>query len=263
VTVCRTDQWLEKDGDQPIRLCQRLTRYFPDANAQDIYHYLLPYGMYRPAKNIKEIVEQMKQKDMWERVKAVYEKRKKDWNGPDVPVFLFPADPYNRKLAREFNGKGGIAFHDKLVLFLLPHHTDKEIEALVTHEYNHVCRLHKQKKKYEEMTLLDAIVLEGLAENAVGCYVGSDDQANWTSYYSDEQLHRFWQRYVAPHQLISTQHPLYSRILYGLGFYPDMVGYAVGYAIVRRCLEQKACFSELMDMKSERILQLAAFEGGK
>jgi uncharacterized protein YjaZ len=263
VAVCRTDRWLEKDGGQPIRLCERLTRYFPDASARDIYHYLLPYGMYRPAKNIKEMVEQMKQKDMWERVEAVYEKRKKDWNGPDVPVFLFPADAYNRKLAREFNGKSGVAFHDKLILFLLPHHTDKEIEALVTHEYNHVCRLNKQKKKYEEMTLLDAVVLEGLAENAVDCYVGSDHRASWTSYYSDEQLHRFWQRYVAPHQSISTQHPLYSRILYGLGFYPDMVGYAVGYAIVRRCLERKARFSELMDMDSERILQLAAFEGGE
>jgi uncharacterized protein YjaZ len=263
VTVCRTDRWLTKDYDQPIRICERLTRYFPDADARDIYQYLLHYGMYRPTKNIKEIVEKMKQNDMWERVEAVYEKRKKDWNGPDVPVFLFPADPYNRKLAREFNGKGGIAFHDKLVLFLLPHHTDKEIEALVTHEYNHVCRLNKQKKKHEEITLLDAVILEGLAESAVDRYVGTDYRANWTSYYSDEQLYRFWQRYVAPHRSISTQHPLYSRILYGLGFYPDMVGYAVGYAIVRRCLERGKELAKLMNMDSEQILQLAAFEGGE
>ncbi|BDG42364.1 DUF2268 domain-containing protein [Saccharococcus caldoxylosilyticus] len=263
MAVCRTDRWLEKDGDQPIRLCQRLTRYFPDASAQDIYHYLLPYGMYRPAKTIKEIVEQMKQKDMWKRVEAVYEKRKKDWNGPDVPIFLFPADSYNRKLVREFNGKGGVAFHDKLFLFLLPHHTNKEIEALVTHEYNHVCRLNKQKKKYEKMTLLDAVILEGLAESAVERYVGKDHRASWTSYYSDELLHHFWQRYVAPHRSISTQHPLCSRILYGLGFYPDMVGYAVGYAIVCRCLERGKELAELMDMDSEQMLQIAAFEGGE
>ncbi|MFB5167104.1 DUF2268 domain-containing putative Zn-dependent protease, partial [Parageobacillus toebii] len=156
--------------------------------------------------------------------------------------------------------KGGVAFHDKLLIFLLPHHTDKEIEALITHEYNHVCRLKKQKKEDEGVTLLDSIVLEGLAENAVGRYVGKSHQASWTTYYSDEQLDHFWKRYVSPYQSILPQHPLYSRLLYGLGFYPAMLGYAVGYYIVRRCLEHGARFSELMGIDSEQMLHLASSE---
>jgi uncharacterized protein YjaZ len=258
--VIRTDQWLDEWHDNPIRLCQHLTSYFPNASARDIYLYLVRYGMYQPSKNIGEMIKQMKQKNIWERVEPVYEKRKKEWNGPDVPLFLFPADTHNRKLARDFNSKGGVAFHDKLLIFLLPHHTDKEIEALITHEYNHVCRLKKQKKENEDVTLLDAIVLEGLAENAVGRYVGKSHQASWTTYYSDEQLDHFWKRYVSPYQSILPQHPLYSRLLYGLGFYPAMLGYAVGYYIVRRCLEHGARFSELMGIDSEQMLHLASSE---
>ncbi|AEH48934.1 DUF2268 domain-containing protein [Parageobacillus thermoglucosidasius] len=261
--VIRTDRWLGEWHDDPVRLCRHLVLYFPDANERDIYFHLVRYGMYKPSKNMKETIKQMKQKNIWERVEAVYEKRKKKWNGPDVPLFLFPADPYNRVLAREFNSKGGIAFHDKLFIFLLPHHTDKEIEALITHEYNHVCRLKKQMKESEDTTLLDAIILEGLAENAVCQYVGKEQQARWTTYYSDEQLYSFWKRYVSPHKSIFSKHPLYARLLYGLGFYPTMLGYAVGHYIVRRCLEHGARFSELMNMDSEQILQAASLENNK
>lgn len=118
-------------------------------------------------------------------------------------------------------------------------------------------------KESEDTTLLDAIILEGLAENAVCQYVGKEQQARWTTYYSDEQLYSFWKRYVSPHKSIFSKHPLYARLLYGLGFYPTMLGYAVGHYIVRRCLEHGARFSELMNMDSEQILQAASLENNK
>ena len=42
----------------------------------------------------------------------------------------------------------------------------QELQALFAHEYNHVCRIHILKT-LDEMTLLDSLILEGLAEDAV------------------------------------------------------------------------------------------------
>ncbi|QPA33067.1 DUF2268 domain-containing protein [Anoxybacillus caldiproteolyticus] len=256
--IVRTDEWLVKLHSRPLQLCERLTPYFEEATARDIYLHLIQHGMYQPSNDIANIVDQMKKKRMWKHITTIYEALKKQWNSPDVPIFLFPADPHNRKLAREFNSKGGLAYPDKLFLFLLPHHTEKEIKAVFTHEYNHVWRFAKHEKQSDDYTLLDAIILEGLAENAVREYVGDTYKANWTTYYSEQEIIQFWRRYLSPHQSIPVHHPLYNRLLYGLGFYPNMLGYAVGYSIVHHCLQKRGVrFSELMELSSERIVQLA------
>nr|WP_227456658.1 DUF2268 domain-containing putative Zn-dependent protease [Geobacillus sp. C56-T3] len=52
-----------------------------------------------------------------------------------------------------------------------------------------------------------------------------------------------------------------SRILYGLGWHPKMGGYAVGYAIVRRCLERGYSLAQLMTMEAKDIAELAGFSG--
>ena len=59
---------------------------------------------------------------------------------------------------------------------------------MFTHEYNHVCRLSKFQKSEEDYVLLDSIILEGLAENAVRERLGEEFLATWTSYYSNEEL---------------------------------------------------------------------------
>lgn len=253
--VVRTDEWVVKD--RPIQLCERLTFYFENATARDIYLHLIHHGMYSSTNDIAKIADEMKRKQIWEHAEEIYQKLRKRWNGPDVPIFIFPADAYNRKLARDFNSKGGLAYPDKLFLFLLPHHQQKEIEAVLTHEYNHVCRLAKQRK--EEYTLLDALILEGLAEHAVGQYVGKAYQAKWTVYYSDDELRKFWKRYLVRYQSIQPNHSLHDRLLYGLGLYPSMLGYAVGYGIVHLALQEGHGLPQLMEMSSERIVQLSRF----
>lgn len=252
--IVRTDEWLEK---HPLKLCERLTPYFEHATARGIYLHLTHHGMYSSTEKVTETVTEMKQKRIWERVDALYQQLRKRWNGPDIPIFIFPANARNRKLARDFNSKGGLAYHDKLFLFLLPHHETKEIAAVLTHEYNHVCRLEKQPK--EEYTLLDGIILEGLAEQAVGQFVGKAYEAKWTTYYSDDELRKFWRKYVAPHQSIPPSHSLHDRLLYGRGWYPPLLGYAVGYGIVRQALQKGESFSKLMEIPSERIVQLSRF----
>ncbi|AGT31132.1 hypothetical protein M493_04135 [Geobacillus genomosp. 3] len=255
-----TDQWLEQDRGDPLRLCARFVPFFGDASAHDIHKYLCRYGMYRSARQAVRMLPDMKAQRLWERAGRQYDRQRERWNGPDVPVFLLPADDENRKLAREFHGKGGVAFADKLFFFLLPEHRDGEIAALVAHEYNHVCRLQMLPIDGKEATLLDAVIMEGLAEHAVAETVGAGQCADWTGYYTDRELRRFWRRYIAPNQDMDASHPLSTRLLYGLGWYPNMVGYAVGYAIVRRCLESGHSLTKLMAMEAKQIAALAGFD---
>src|SRR5699024_2978860 len=107
----------------------------------------------------------------------------KKWNGPNIPIFILPSDQHNRKLQRELSGKSGLTFQDKLFLFISEDTSESELKSLFTHEYNHVCRL-SQYPKEEDYTLLDTIILEGLAENAVRERFGDQATANWTRHYS-------------------------------------------------------------------------------
>ena len=54
-----------------------------------------------------------------------------------------------------------------MFLFLTPSLAEKELEALIVHEYHHICRLKILAKPYHEFTLLDSILMEGFAEYAV------------------------------------------------------------------------------------------------
>ncbi|MFC0298425.1 DUF2268 domain-containing protein [Geobacillus jurassicus] len=255
-----TDRWLEEDEGDPLRLCVRLAPLFGEAPVRHIYSYLRLYGMYRSARQAERLLPEMKASRLWERLDRLYDRQRVIWKGPDVPVFLLPADDENRKLKREFQGKGGVAFADKLFFFLLPDHRDEEIAALVAHEYNHVCRLKQLPNEGEDATLLDAVVMEGLAEHAVAEMVGAEQCAVWTKYYTDAEIERFWRRYIVPNQHLPVSHPHTSRILYGLGWHPKMGGYAVGYAIVRRCLERGYPLAKLMAMEAKEIAALAGFD---
>ncbi len=66
-----------------------------------------------------------------------------------------------------------------MFLFLTPLEDEKELEALIIHEYHHVCRMNKITKPIQEYTLLDSMVMEGLAEYTVENYCGKNYNAKW------------------------------------------------------------------------------------
>ncbi len=204
------------------------------ATAPEIYDYLKMHGMYRTTS--ESILEKLP-KNVWSKVQKEYAVLQKEWSGPQIPIFIFPADETNPKIKREFNGKSGLAFKDKLFLFFSSHNTDSEIKAVLTHEYNHVCRLKKYKKNEAEFTLLDTVILEGLAENAVREQCGSTNLAGWTKYYSDEELQKIVQQLIIPNRNLKRNERKHSDLLYGKRFYPTMAGYCAGYYLVRNYLE--------------------------
>jgi uncharacterized protein YjaZ len=255
--VIRTDKWLLDSYHKPIEICEKLKGHFDGALAFEIYDHLILHGMYHPLRNGNEVVNKLQKNKVWEIVQEEKLRLQKVWKGPNIPIFIFPSDKNNRKLKQDFNGKSGLAFKDKLFLFISEDNTEKELRALFTHEYNHVCRLSKFQKNEEDYVLLDSIILEGLAENAVRERLGEECLATWTSYYSNEELKKMWNHLVLPNRNILKNDLKHQTILYGLRFYPKMLGYCVGYYLVKNYIEATNKTSkDLLNIKTDHIAQI-------
>ncbi|PAE17740.1 Zn-dependent protease [Virgibacillus sp. 7505] len=240
MSVIRTDEWLLEHYEDPIALCEKLTGLFADASAEEIYDYFIQHGMYRPLKKKRKQLEEK----VWEVVQEDEAFLKKEWDGPDIPIYIFPSDDRNKWIQTQLGGKSGLAFKDKLFLFLSPENTEEEIKAIFTHEYNHVCRLNRFDKSEEMYTLLDAIVLEGIAENAVTERLGEELTARWASFYPDKKIEKMWSDYIVPKQELLPQDDEYHAILFGHRKYPKMLGYCVGYHVVKNYMERYSLSSE-------------------
>jgi uncharacterized protein YjaZ len=192
------------------------------------------HGMYR---SVSENILESLPKNVWGKVEKEYSVLQKKWNGPQVPIFIFPADETNSRIKKDYNGKSGLAFKDKLFLFFSQHNSHDEIKAVLTHEYNHVCRLKKYKKKEADLTFLDTVILEGIAENAVREHCGAENVAGWTKYYSDERLEKLVKQLIIPNQSVKRNERKHNDLLYGKGFSPKMAGYCAGYYVVKQYLE--------------------------
>ncbi|MRH43448.1 Zn-dependent protease [Aquibacillus halophilus] len=257
MSVIRTDKWLLDLYDKPIEICEKLEVLFDDVQASEIYNYLTLHGMYFPLRNGKEQVTKLQENKVWRIVANEEQRLKKMWEGPTIPTFIFPSDINNLNLMQDFNGKSGIAFKDKLFLFLSEDNSEKEVKAMFTHEYNHVCRLSKFKKTEVDYVLLDTIILEGLAENAVRERFTEEFVADWTAYYSPDELETMWINLLQPNRNILKTDRKHQDILFGLRHYPKMAGYCVGYYLVKKYMETNRLKSkDLLDVQTEEIAKV-------
>ncbi len=258
MSVMRTDRWLSDLYDDPVKICEKIKIHFDGASASEIYDYLTFHGMYTPQKTGSFAVKKLKENKVWDIVQDEKMKLQKIWEGPRIPVFIFPSDTTNEILNQEFRGKSGLAFKDKLFLFVSEENNEAEIRSLFTHEYNHACRLSKYHKDEEEYVLLDTIILEGMAENAVRERFGAEFMSNWTSYYSNEELKKIWRRFVYPNRSTLKVSAKHQDIMYGLRSYPKMAGYCVGYYLVNQYMESKGLSSkDLLSIHSEKFVSFA------
>ncbi|GGK04608.1 hypothetical protein GCM10007063_28660 [Lentibacillus kapialis] len=256
--VIRTDKWLLNAYEQPLKLCEKLKKRFNEnISAEELHQHFIMHGMYRqPLKHGKKLIQKLQKRNIWQMVHQEAHDLQKEWNGPDIPIFILPADTTNQKLTHDQNGKSGLSFPDKVFLFISDMNTEKEICALLTHEYNHICRLSKYNKKESEYTLLDTVILEGLAENAVRERFGERYTAKWVSYYSDARLNRICTNLILPNRNALKSSHIHAQLLYGLGFYPEMAGYCAGYHLVERYMNKENVTSQdLLPVKSDIIIE--------
>ena len=230
--VIQTDKWLNKDFEQPTKICEQLIPYFKGQDENEIYNQLMQYGMYRPSRLSKHNLNFMVEQKVWDKVQQLLNHYRKIWAGPDVPVFLFPLAQSRGLFSRREGNKSGVSYPDKMFLFFSPIDDMKELDALFVHEYHHVCRLRKLNKKMEDYSLLDSIIIEGLAEYAVLKNCGQEYLAKWCRMYSEKEVSSFWDKYLVNQLSKRKNERVHDELLYGGGRIPNLLGYAVGYNIV-------------------------------
>jgi uncharacterized protein YjaZ len=257
--IKETDKWLEKDFWEPEKVCSRLLEEFGEQDPEPIYGYLARFGMYRPDRVNYRVYEEMSGQGAWEEAGRLLKKYRKKWNGPDTPVYIFPVNRSGSRSRRSHNVlKSGVSFPDKMFLFFEHAKDEKELEALFVHEYHHVCRIRAQKKKLKDYTLLDSMVLEGMAEYAVEKNCGKDYLAPWCTGYSEKELGAWWEKYLKEQLGITKNEEVHDQLLFGKGRYPDLLGYAAGYWIVNQYFKKnnfstKASFNLKPETLEEQI----------
>ncbi|MFS0672224.1 DUF2268 domain-containing protein [Ornithinibacillus sp. 179-J 7C1 HS] len=256
MTVIQTDKWLEKSYDKPEKIFQKLAEMFNLEDYREIASILIKNGMYqKPEKNGENLINTLKNKNVWQIIKKEEQYLQKEWSGKNVPIFIFPSNSYNWKIKEHYKGRTGLAFHDKLFLFISDETTEEELKALFTHEYNHICRLYQDPKKERNYSLLDVVILEGIAENAVLERFGAKPLAPWTSYYSESELKEIWNDLIFPNKDLSKTSRKSTNLLYGNSFYPEMAGYCVGYYLVKQYVKKTGIRTkDLIKIPAEKIV---------
>lgn len=210
--------------------------------------------MYRPNANQEKVFEALDKNKTWEKVKRLFLLYKKKWNGPDIPIYIFPIGS-GSGLFHSPQTKSGVSFPDKLFLFLSDLEDEREIEALFIHEYHHICRLNGLKKSINEYTLLDSLIMEGLAEDAVHEILGSKYVAKWSKMLSKESFKVYLEKYLQNNLTLKKGTHKHDQLLYGKGLLPNMLGYTCGYHIVRSFrLENSYSTKESFVLESEKFI---------
>jgi uncharacterized protein YjaZ len=229
VAVVPTFEWLEESFYKPLALLEN-TRT-PKKELSSFYQYLQEHGMFRPSSQAEHTFKQLQNQHVWELFSDFERKYQKRWNGPDVPIYIFPVQETSG-LFRARTRKSGVSFRDKIFFFLSGGLEEKEYEALFVHEYHHCTRMNKLKIEDRQYTLLDSVIFEGLAEYSVEEYCGEKYKASWTKTYSSRQLEQFWKQYIKKKQHIKNTDEKHNQLLLGKGPYPRMLGYCVGYHLI-------------------------------
>lgn len=107
--VVKTDKWLRQLYHRPAAICEKFKAHFKGASAAEIYGYLAYHGMYQPENNGAGIVRQLQNLHVWEIAKNEFLCCKKEWDGPDVPIYIFPSDSANLLIQNEFKRKSRIS----------------------------------------------------------------------------------------------------------------------------------------------------------
>ncbi|MDL4841022.1 DUF2268 domain-containing protein [Aquibacillus rhizosphaerae] len=262
------DQYTQKKGSsfkkniliQRTLLCEPLTDFFNDATAEEIHMHLLNHGLFIPDPLDKQVIKEIIDKDFWQLANQEINQLQNDWNGPDVPVFIFPSNYTNKLLIREFNGLAGLSYQDKIFLFVTNHTNDDELQSLITHEYNHACRLSLSSKSEEELNLLDGLVLEGLAEFAVKQRLGDKNLTKWTNIYSKQVINTHWEKWIKPNLTIKKMEKKHDQLMYGLEEIPKWLGYSFGFQLVSSFFEhENTTMYESLRLPSSAILEGSDF----
>ncbi|WP_171050839.1 DUF2268 domain-containing putative Zn-dependent protease [Bacillus sp. BHET2] len=236
MTVVPTNEWLGDLIDKPLELLKKTINGKDDQ--QSFYEYLMKHGMYRSVQHAEDIYKKMKENNLWARFSLYEKKYRRKWNGPSVPIYLFPVQE-KRGMFQSSMKKSGVCFKNEIFFFVTDQQDTKEYEALFVHEYHHCVRMKLLNKQDSQYTLLDSIIFEGLAEYAVKEYCGEKYMAPWTKTYGEKEMSGYHEKWIQPNLDVKRSNPLHDHLLLGQKSYPTMLGYAAGFRLVQNHLKKQ------------------------
>jgi len=276
LSVIQTQKWLYEFVDQCKKksimdlasiqceiLCTPLKKVFPNVHPQDMQYELLNHGLFEPYEwfKIETIANELEKQNVWKIVDKEYRYLKNLWNGPDIPIYIFPIKKGMLGFGNRIR-KNGVAYKAALFLFLSTDLTTDEVKAMLAHEYNHVCRINLINLPPDKTPLKDSLIIEGLGEYAVKDLHGEKLLAPWTNLYTFEKAFDIWNTHFLPSlnlKGLKNHHPY----LYGQkgSPLPKWIGYSIGYQIVNSYQEKNGPFknNELYRKSTDKLLKGSKF----
>ncbi|PYZ93520.1 hypothetical protein CR194_10145 [Salipaludibacillus keqinensis] len=175
---------------------------------------------------------------------------KKDFSGPDADVFLFPLNQAHQRIMKELGGKNGCSFPSHILLFWKDTLPVVEQKAVLLHEYHHVARLYYQEVNEGTISLLESMIMEGLAEWEVQTRLGSACLAPWTSLYNENELLTWWEKVFRNNIHLKGRAYHYPFLYGGEKGLPPLIGYQLGYYLVQSYMKDKGGQSSLTMLKT-------------
>jgi len=123
------------------------------------------------------------------------------------------------------------------------------LKSVITHEYHHHWRIHALAITEQNQTLLDRLILEGLAEHFLKIRLGNDYLGPYKDALTEKQPRVLWETtYHSNHNEVGEKTDVY---MFGSKEenIPFWAGYAIGYYLVKWYLEQNEG-STIEDMTS-------------
>ena len=224
-----------------------LTALFPDTPAEAIYYELLQNGLFEAKewRELETVVARLEERDIWALAGKEYTRLRKLWNGPEVDIYLYPLTKKRPSMDGYVANKNGVAYKNALFLFVTPELEERELYALLAHEYHHICRIFHRGSSPMEHTLTESLVIEGMAEAAVEELYGEERLSPWAKRYTIEQAKDMWERHFVPS--LEVKGVLNHRpFLYGdrKVRLPKWSGYSIGYHIVQSYLKKNGSVSQ-------------------
>lgn len=214
------------EREQPI--LNLLQAHFQQVSPQQILYELKRYGL-----QVQEVTVPF-DPNWWPLLKEWAVDLKNEWDGPDTTIYVLPAQVVN-----------AVCFQHCICLFAKAPMDTNTLRALLTHEYNHSCRL---KLFGLPESVEDYIVLEGLAQWAVRELHGEEPLQAWATALSYEDVLDIWQQ-VDLNSILDV----YS-ILFGdeAAFIPSHFGYSLGYRLIEAYVKENSCsMKELLSLPTE------------
>jgi len=248
LSVIQTQTWLlkfvkrcEEQGGvnsyfiQCETICVPLVETFSKVNPEELQYELLNHGLFDSDDwmTIRNTLIEMDTHNIWKIVDHEYQFLRGLWNGPKIPIFIFPIKKGSVDISEQYPTKSGVAYKGALFLFLSSEVPIEEIKALLAHEYNHVCRLNYLSLSPDKVPLKDSLIIEGLGEYAVKDLYGEKWLSPWTNLYSFKDTSEIWAKYFIPSlNLVGIEN--HRHFLYGndRNPFPKSIGYYIGFQIV-------------------------------